>query len=72
MTNFIFYHYDPILIGAVIASVLFLVITILYVVQLARYKAWFTLPLIVGGLCMVPLSTRSRRHPANDNEQSKL
>ena len=51
MTDFILYHYNPTLIGAIFFAVLFSATTIQHAVQLARYRAWFMLPVVIGGIC---------------------
>lgn len=49
--TFILYHYTPSLPAAVIFTLLFSVVTFLHAIQLIRLRAWFTIPVIVGGLC---------------------
>lgn len=45
------YHYDPPIIGAVIAVLLFFGTTVLHFWQLIRARCWFVLPLAIGGIC---------------------
>ncbi|KFY22935.1 hypothetical protein V493_06229 [Pseudogymnoascus sp. VKM F-4281 (FW-2241)] len=48
-SEFRFYHYDPSMAGAVVFVILFLATTSLHSYQLLRTKAWFMIPLVVGG-----------------------
>jgi len=54
LNEFKFYHYDPSMIGAVIFIVLFLTTTSLHCYQLFQTRAWFMIPMIVGGFCALP------------------
>ena len=51
-SNFILYHYIPSLVGAIIFILLFLLATIIHSIQLSRFRAWYLIPVIVGGICM--------------------
>lgn len=46
----ILYHYNPSLPGAVVLAALFALVTCYLSIQLFRYRAWFTLPLVTGGI----------------------
>ena len=48
---FILYHYSPTLVGAVHFIIFFSASTLLHAIQLARFQAWFMLPVILGGIC---------------------
>lgn len=50
-TVFKFYHYDPSMAGAVVFAVVFLTTTSLHSYQLLQTRAWFMIPIIVGGFC---------------------
>lgn len=52
--TFVFYRYTPSLAAAVIFVVIFTLVTCLHLFHLARYRAWFMLPVLVGGVCMFP------------------
>ena len=54
ITEFKFYHYDPSMVAAIIFIALFLTTTFLHTYQLLRTKAWFMIPLIIGGFCASP------------------
>ena len=45
------YHYDPTTAGAVIFVLLFLGTTCFHSYQLWRARTWFTIPLVLGGVC---------------------
>lgn len=47
------YHYNPSLPGAVTVAALFFLVTAYLCYQLVRYRSWFTLPLIIGGILQV-------------------
>ncbi len=49
--TFILYHYSPTVAGAFIFFFLFTTITLVHAIQLYRIRAWFMLPVIVGGIC---------------------
>lgn len=49
--SFVFYHYTPTIAGAIIFTILFFAVTVQHVFQLVRYRAWFMLPVVVGGIC---------------------
>ncbi|CAF9939080.1 MAG: hypothetical protein ALECFALPRED_007975 [Alectoria fallacina] len=48
--TFIYYHYTPTLAGAVLFILLFSVITLAHLFQLLRLRAWFMIPVLVGGI----------------------
>ncbi|KAI5790322.1 RTA1 like protein [Geopyxis carbonaria] len=48
--NFVFYHYTPTLIGAGIFAALFLLSSLVHLVQLARTRTWYFIPLLIGGI----------------------
>ncbi|MCJ1452254.1 hypothetical protein MMC28_002596 [Mycoblastus sanguinarius] len=49
-TTFMFYHYTPTLVGAIIFIVTFLLITLYHSIQLFRCRAWFFTPVVFGGI----------------------
>ncbi|KAK4692053.1 hypothetical protein P7C71_g5076, partial [Lecanoromycetidae sp. Uapishka_2] len=53
MASYILYHYDPSIAGAVIFIFLFFVMALLHTIQLVRYRAWFMIPVIVGGISYI-------------------
>ena len=52
-SNFVFYHYTPSLVAAVVFTVVFGLSTIVHFFQCLRARAWYMLPLIIGGTCEV-------------------
>jgi hypothetical protein len=48
--SFKLYHYHPTEVGAIIFVLLFLATTVAHTWQLFRYRVWFVLPLIIGGI----------------------
>lgn len=46
------YRYHPSRTAAIVCVVAFSITTFLHIYQAGRKKAWFLIPLIVGGLCM--------------------
>ncbi|KAH8745550.1 RTA1 protein [Diaporthe sp. PMI_573] len=57
------YHYDPPIIGAVIAVLLFFGTTVLHFWQLIRARCWFVLPLAIGGICTPGRAKGGNRSP---------
>ena len=55
-SDFILYHYTPTLVGAIIFAVLFSATSLHHSIQLIRYRAWFMVPVLIGGICK-PLSS---------------
>ena len=55
-SKFKYYHYDPSLALPIVAVVLFAIVTAVHGWLMARTRAWFLIPLIVGGLCTSTLS----------------
>jgi len=49
--SYILYRYDPSLVAAVIFIVLFSATTVLHLYQLVKFRTWYLIPLLVGGLC---------------------
>ncbi|OBT89316.1 hypothetical protein VE02_02567 [Pseudogymnoascus sp. 03VT05] len=49
MAKFKMYHYDPSMVAAVIFITAFVATTLLHSYQLLRTRAWFMIPMIVGG-----------------------
>ena len=49
--SFVFYRYDPSLPAAVIFVVLFVVASLVHLFQLFRYKTWYFIPFVIGGIC---------------------
>ena len=48
--DFIYYHYTPSLVAAVIFTVVFVLLSLLHTYQLARTRTWFFIPFVIGGL----------------------
>ena len=59
--DFKFYHYDPTMAEAVVFIVLFFTTTSLHFYQLLRTKAWFMIPMIIGGFCTLSCSFLHRQ-----------
>lgn len=66
MISFILYHYTPSIVAAIIFLILFSIATLLHVVQLARFRAWFMIPVLVGGACSSP-PFHPKRNPVDPN-----
>jgi len=49
-----FYRYDPRLAPAIVALIAFSTTTAIHVYQLARTRAWYMIPMIVGGISTSP------------------
>ena len=49
-----YYRYDPIVAPAIVALVLFSITTALHAYQLAKTRAWYMIPMLVGGISAVP------------------
>jgi hypothetical protein len=45
------YHYDPSSSAAIPFAALFGLVTIVHLFQMARAKAWFMTPIIIGSTC---------------------
>lgn len=65
-TEFKFYHYAPSLAGAVVFTTAFLTSTFLHFYQLLQTRAWFMIPMIVGGFCMLFSRTSYQFSLANE------
>ena len=50
-TDFVFYHYAPSLAAAAVFLAVFGLSTIVHCYQCVRGRAWYMVPLILGGLC---------------------
>lgn len=50
-SEFKLYHYDPTTVGAMVFLILFLLTSLFHVWQLIRSRAWFVIPLVMGGFC---------------------
>lgn len=50
-TTFQLYAYDPSLVAAVIFIILFALTTTLHTYQLIQTRAWYLIPIVIGGLC---------------------
>lgn len=50
-TTFHFYAYTPSLAAAVIFIILFALTTALHAHQLSKIRAWYLIPIVIGGLC---------------------
>ena len=48
-----FYRYDPIVAPAVVALILFFITTVFHIYQVSRTRAWYMIPMIVGGLSTI-------------------
>lgn len=61
-TGYQFYEYMPSLAAALIFVVLFSLTTTLHAYQLVRTRAWYLIPIVIGGLCTQPsLSTYPKK-----------
>jgi hypothetical protein len=58
------YKYDPSLPAAAVFAAAFGVSTILHAYQLVRWKTWYFIPFLVGGLCKF-LGAQDEKIPAN-------
>lgn len=54
--TFVFYRYDPSLVGAIIFASLFGGSTCLILYQMVRTKTWYFIPFFIGGICKCPPS----------------
>jgi hypothetical protein len=45
-----FYHYDPLVAPAIVALSAFVITTAIHAYQLTRTRAWYMIPMIVGGI----------------------
>jgi len=45
------YQYDPSLPAAIVAIVLFAIVTFYHVWLIIRHRSWYFIPFIVGGFC---------------------
>ena len=50
-TKFRFYAYTPSLAAAIIFIILFALTTALHTYQLTKTRAWYLIPIVIGGLC---------------------
>lgn len=50
-TTFHLYAYTPSLAAAVIFIILFALTTTLHAYQLIKTRAWYLIPIVIGGLC---------------------
>jgi hypothetical protein len=50
-TDFKLYRYTPSLPAAVIATVVFGILTVLHAWRMVRARAWYFTPFAVGGIC---------------------
>ena len=50
-SSFVFYHYTPSLVAAAIFLAVFFLSTIVHSFQCIRGRAWYMIPLILGGAC---------------------
>ncbi|KAL8791771.1 MAG: hypothetical protein Q9195_005647 [Heterodermia aff. obscurata] len=64
----ILYHYNPTLPGAIVLAALFTLVTLYLIIQLFRYGAWFTLPLVTGGI--LEIAAYVCRSLSHNNTQS--
>lgn len=46
-----FYKYDPVLPAAAVVATAFGISTVLHGYQLLRWKTWYFIPFLFGGLC---------------------
>ena len=52
-SDFQYYHYKPSVAAAAIFTVIFLLLSILHIHQMARTRTWYLIPFVIGGLCML-------------------
>lgn len=50
-SKWVFYHYDPSKVAAIIFVVLFFITTGLHLFQLLRSRTWYFVPMVIGGFC---------------------
>jgi drug/metabolite transporter (DMT)-like permease len=48
--GYVFYHYTPTLAGAIVFIIIFLITTLAHVLQVARRRTWYFIPVVIGGL----------------------
>jgi hypothetical protein len=60
--KFVFYHYDPSLVSAIIFATLFSVTTMIHIYQMSKSRAWYMTTLIVGGICKYIIQTGTWIH----------
>ncbi|KAF5671693.1 RTM1-like protein [Fusarium heterosporum] len=65
--TFKMYHYHPTEVGAIVFVLLFLVTTLAHTWQLFRYRVYFVIPIIVGGICKYPLLPEFDSTPTHTN-----
>ena len=53
-TTFYLYTYHPSLAAALIFTILFALTTALHTYQLTKTRAWYLIPIAIGGLCTQP------------------
>jgi len=56
-TRVSFYEYNPSKVAAFVFTIAFGITTVLHFVQLIRKRAWFLIPLLIGGICMFLISS---------------
>lgn len=49
--GFVFYHYEPSMVGAVIFIGVFGLSGLLHIWQLVRARTWYFIPFVIGCLC---------------------
>lgn len=49
--GFKYYHYDPSLAAAAVILVLFAISTLVHLFQLIRFRTWYFIPFVIGGIC---------------------
>jgi len=47
--DFVFYHYDPSMVAAIIFTVIFFLLSFLHLYQLLRTRTWFFIAFMIGG-----------------------
>lgn len=49
--GFKYYHYDPSIAAAAVFLTLFAISTLAHMLQLIRYRTWYFIPFVIGGIC---------------------
>ena len=69
-TTFHLYAYNPSLAAALIFIVLFALTTLLHTYQLFRTRAWYLLPIVIGGCCKPSYAHASKQKTQVANQEA--